>query len=81
MYELGKEHGKEYFKENIKDNLITSFTLNEISDMLDSVENGSMSSEEAFESFKCYTKKIKLNVPQLDKDFAILGNSNGGLDE
>ena len=51
----------EEFKYKIKDCLITKLTLDEIEDIIKSVDNGNISTEEAFDQFKVWSCKVKLN--------------------
>ena len=51
----------EEFKYKIKDCLITKLTLDEIKDIIESVENGNISTEEAFDQFKIWSCKVKIN--------------------
>ena len=51
----------EEFKYKIKDCLITKLTLDEIEDIIESVDNGNISTEEAFDQFKVWSCKVKLN--------------------
>ena len=54
----------EEFKYKLKDCLITKLTLDEIKDILESVENNNISVEEAFDQFKIWSFKVKLEGTQ-----------------
>ena len=64
----------EEFKYKIKDCLITKLSLDEIEDIIESVDNGNISTEDAFEQFKVWSCKVKLN-----KEFVknVTGEKNG----
>ena len=51
----------EEFKYKIKDCLITKLSLDDIEDIIESVDNGNISTEDAFEQFKVWSCKVKLN--------------------
>ncbi len=51
----------EEFKYKIKDCLITKLTLDDIEDIIESVDNGNISTGEAFDLFKGWSCKVKLN--------------------